>query len=367
MKTIFILFSVFLFMGCSSSVQPGINRTAKGGSAITEKILSKKEKEYKDLKDKVTDKEDDLSDAEKDLEEAEEDLEEAKDNLEEINAQLRNSRLTAEQRAQLLRDKATAEQAKTRAETALQEAEQAKARAETALQEARTAHAQALERERREHAQALERERTAKETALREANTERDCWKRTTTSFCARTDSFKTRFFANKDDHTPAITAENCNDVNICDLEDITVLDLSGSYDPDSDSSKTACNNNGLEFNKNDFIGFTKVTELKLNKNCLSCGSGWDSCLTTNLPDKTNEGIFSHLSEIRKIKLHDTSVVHLPRNFFTSGNITKLINGGVTVTGFIYCNEATVKYIDKLGSDKTAHDSYRPALSSACY
>ena len=383
MKQILILIS-FFFIGCGGVATGKLASTGSPGNIKDlESNLSEKEKEYKKIKDKVSDKEDDLEEAEDDLEEAEDDLAKAKKDLDNINNQLRDNRLTTAERDRLNRAKAEAERAKTAAETERDQAQTALRTAQTALRTAQTdlRTAQTDLRTAQENLRDAERAKREAERAKREAErakrdaeagrtdaeAERDCWKRTTTSFCSRTEDFKNRFFAKKDDHTPAVTVTNCNDVNICLLENITVLDLSGSYDPDGDSSETACKNNGLEFDKNDFIGFKKVTELRLNKNCLRCVSGWDSCPTTNLHDKNNEGIFTSLIKIQKIKLHDTSVIYLPRNFFTSGNIDTLIEGGVTVTSFIYCNENTVRYIAKLGTDKTAHDSYRTPLSGACF
>ena len=68
--------------------------------------------------------------------------------------------------------------------------------------------------------------------------------------------------------------------------------------------------------------------------------------------------VFANLSKIQRINLQDTDIDKLPSNFFTSGNIGTLVDGGVEVTGFIYCNDPPPDFKSKLGPSQeiTPHD-----------
>ena len=180
-------------------------------------------------------------------------------------------------------------------------------------------------------------------TAEREresARAERDCWKKTKYEICDRSQAVRDAIVAK-------ISGKSaCADIHYCDLETITTLDLSGRFD-----NSLSCTAHLLEFNKNDFKGLINLVELDLSGNCL-----YSSDADTNLESKENEGMFTYLPKLRRLKLHDTGVDKLPSNFFTAGNLQTLENGEVTVTSFIYCNDPTASFKDKLSSDKTPHD-----------
>ena len=316
-----LIFALFLF-GCEVPKPPPNLATLENNLKKIQADIDKKEKERTKLKKEISDKEDDLDDLDDDLEEVEDDLEEVKE-------QLRNSRLTPQERRDLesQRDRLQADKTRIQAErdriqTELNSLKADKARLEGELATART------------EKETAEREKREAETRL---TAERDCWKKTKYGVCERTPKVRDAIVAK-------INGKNaCADIHYCDLETITELDLSGDYEGPSENARLPCRDNTFAFNKDDFKGLIELLELDLSGNCLySNDAGID------LEAKDNEGIFSHLTKIRKIKLHDTGVGRLPRDFFTADNIRTLEDGEVTVTDFIYCNDPVVLYKNKL-------------------
>ena len=59
----------------------------------------------------------------------------------------------------------------------------------------------------------------------------------------------------------------DCEEINYCDLESITSLDLSGSYDPSD--RRHNCNSYKLNIQERDFAGLTGLTSLDLSGKCL--------------------------------------------------------------------------------------------------
>ena len=321
MKPIILLTIILLFFGCNApeNQSPRLN-TGGGVSGNTkdlDKNLTKKEKEYKKLKEEVSEKEDDLADAE-------DDLDDVNDELEKVNEKLKTSRLTAEEREDLEEQKRDLESEKRTLQTSI-----ASLRADITR----------LTGER----DTARREKEQAERARDTAQTERDCWKKTEVSFCSRNEGFKTKVLSQIDGVT------NCNNVNYCHLESLTTLDLSGTYDPSNDT----CSDHAFAISKRDFAGFINLIELNLSKLCLSSG----------LP----VGVFANLPKIQRINLQDTDINQLPSNFFTSGNIGTLVDGGVTVTDFVYCHDPEPIFKSKLGPASDLYPSTAGTKATYCY
>ena len=348
---IILLFLFFISCNLNESLVDSIGETAKsviekakeqGGStgvSTLNKEIDKLEDEIADLKKKRSALEDKIDDKEDDLEEIEDELEEIKERLEndrELDPAERERLENERDRLQTRRDDLTREITTLREQ--ITTAENAKTQAENTLRDVRQAK-ERLEADLRTRTTERDRARTERDTANREktrVETERDCWKKTKGDFCTRNQKLKTVVIA----QVAGISA--CEDINYCHLEDITRLDLSGSFDRQS-----ACNSNP-EYNRlttlqpSDFIGFTKLEFLNLSGNCLK-------------ELEQSPPLFKHLTKIKEINLQDTNIIRLSKNFFTSDNIDTLEDGKVWVNWFLYCTGTGTPYKDKLSSEAKAY------------
>ena len=345
MKTILLFISFLVFISCNpnESAVDSIGETATEGlSALNKKIG--------ELEDKLSDKKKAYKRLQYEIEDNEDDLEETQDELEDIETQL-SQRLTPAKRKELEDRKAELERKKIDLEGTISSLETQKTNLEgtiSSLETQKTNLLAAIERESRR----ANRERSRAE----DAETERECWKKTKDDFCDRNEKLRTVVIALVDG------ISDCDDINYCHLEDITELDLTGTFDASSsDPALNRCaNHNQLNsLNKKDFLGFTKLERLTLKANCLTT--------IANSP-----GIFEYLISIKDINLQDAGVSNLPKSFFTTGNIASLENGKVWVNaGFLYCSGSQTPYKDKLSSEAKAyhhrrHSSYGPE-ANYCY
>ncbi len=279
---------------------------------------TKTDKEYKRLKDKVHNKENELEEAEDELDEVEDELEEVEDELEEIEKKLKNNQdLTTAERKKLEEQKRTLESQKSTLENRI-----------TSL----TGDITRLRGERDRALQERDEARRQKTTA----ETERDCWKKTTGNFCHRHSKVVARIIAK-------IPKTDCAEVNYCDLETITNLDLSGSYDPGDHK----CSDYQFSVQPSDFLGLTKLETLDLSGNCIN----------TMMPFTASSGFFRELDSIRQINLQDTDVYKLSKNFF-NGILDTLEDGKVLVTDFTYCSSPESPYKSKLGEREGTNENF---------
>ena len=258
-------------------------------------------------------------------------------------AQIESAITTAETKRDLAETKAG--EADTSADATVTHADEAIAKANIVIEAVRanTEHQRNIAREQRRTA---EGERDT-------ARNERNCWKKTKIRVCGRT--IETNLVS-------AVSGKSdCEEINYCDLESITSLDLSGSYDP-SDQSHSCSGAYKLNIQERDFAGLTGLTSLDLSGKCLRH-------LRSKTYADSADGFFKYLDSINTIDLSDTDIDKLSKNFF-NGVLDTLTNGGVAVTGFIYCGNPEAPFKDKLGSDKTGttdHSYRRTDMSSYCY
>ena len=281
-QLIFFLIIVFSF-SCCNKTPVG---TQQGQQADTDEDKddddgdTDEDKEVKKLKDRVQSKKDELEDAEDELDDVE-------DKLEDIKEELRTNRnLSAAKRKELEDQKKALESQKSTLETRITDLTSQIATLTADLATART-------------------ERDTARSERDTARTESACWKKTKHDICDRSQDIR-------DAIVRKVSGKSaCADIHYCDLEKITTLDLSGNYEGPSENARIPCADNTLEFNKNDFKGLINLVELDLSGNCL-----YTATSDTDLEAEANEGIFTHLPKIRKIKLHDTGVGRLPPRFF---------------------------------------------------
>ena len=159
---------------------------------------------------------------------------------------------------------------------------------------------------------------------------ERDCTIKPTTSVCDRTQKVEDKI-------VEALQNKACADITLCDLEEITTLDLSGSYDGQNSDCTGYAQPHELLIRKSDFEGLTELTSLDLSGTCLN-----------HLEAPGINGFFAHLSKIRTINFTDTGINKLAKNFF-NGVLDTLDNGGLTFTFIIYCSSPESPWKNKLG------------------
>ena len=337
MKAILFFISFLFFISCESN-ESAIGSIGETAKEVIDKAkatggaegLSSLNKKIDELEDKLSDKKKAYKRLQYEIEDNEDDLKETNDELEDIATQL-SQRLTPEKRKELEDRKAFLERKKTQLEGTISSLNTQKATLESDLATARS-DLQAMTNARDNLQTQLDDRTTERNTA----RTERDCWKKTKDDFCARNQKLKTVVIA----QVAGISA--CEDINYCHLEDITRLDLSGSFDRQS-----ACNSNP-EYNRlttlqpSDFIGFTKLEFLNLSGNCLK-------------ELEQSPPLFKHLTKIKEINLQDTNIIRLSKNFFTSDNIDTLEDGKVWVNWFLYCTGTGTPYKDKLSSEAKAY------------
>ena len=234
-------------------------------------------------------------------------------------AQIESAITTAETKRDLAETKAG--EADTSADATVTHADEAIAKANIVIEAVRanTEHQRDIAREQR---------RTA-EGERNTARNERNCWKKTKIRVCGRT--IETNLVS-------AVSGKSdCEEINYCDLESITSLDLSGSYE----EGDTCSSPHTLNIQENDFAGLTGLTSLDLSGNCLS-----------HLESKTYadsaDGFFKYLDSINTINLSDTNIGKLSKNFF-NGVLDTLDDGGVTFTFIIYCSSPESPWKSKLG------------------
>lgn len=378
MKTIFIF--LFFLMGCSSLTESVSDETKsviqeakntggqKGIDLLNKKIkdledkISKKETEYRRIKKRIDDKEDDLDDLN-------DEIDEKKRQLADILERLDDDSLSPEERARLeaeaqrLRDQvADLESDKTDLENQINTLQTQKTQAEADRDQAladldgmRQARDDLQEELRRAIAQRNtardERDtaRNERDTANRKRRTaeeERECWKRTRFNFCDRRVKLKDKIIGQ------VSGVSECENINICHLEDITTLDLSDNYDPANN-----CNPHKVDLRPSDFEGLKNLETLNLFGICLQ-----------HFESFTDGGFFKNLNSIREINLQDTGVGRLASNFFEDVTDT-LADGGVRVTDFIYCSNQEPPYKDKLfmGDGDVTPTSDYPGMDTAPY
>lgn len=320
-QIIFFLIITISFSGCNRKLpNTQENKQTKTDEDTDDDGDTDEDKKVKKLKDRVYNKENEL-------EEAEDELNDVEDKLEDIKEKLRtNTQLSTEQRERLQREKTALEAQKSTLQNSINSLNSQIATLRTDLATAES------ERD------TARRERDTARSERDTARTERECWKKTTGDFCTRTSKVVARIIAR-----PEITKTDCAEVNYCDLEKITTLDLSGSYDPSSDS----CSAHQLSIQPSDFFGLTKLETLNLSGNCLNTVMGFTA----------SSGFFRGLDSIRRIDLQETGVYKLSDNFF-NGILDTLEDGKVLVTDFTYCSSPESSYKSKLGEREGANENF---------
>ena len=313
-QIIFFLIIVFSFSCCNKTpvdTRPTTQADTDEDKDDDDDGDTDEDKEVKKLKDRVQSKKDELEDAEDELSDVEDELEEIEDQLR------KNKNLSAADRKRLEDQKKALESQKNTLETQITSLNSQITSLTTDLATART-------------------ERDTARSERDTARTERECWKKTKSEVCPRTSKVVARIMA-------SLTKTDCADVNYCDLETITTLDLSGSYDPSSDS----CSAHQLSIQPSDFLGLTKLETLNLSGTCLNTVMGFTA----------SSGFFRGLDSIRRIDLQETGVYKLSDNFF-NGILDTLEDGKVLVTDFTYCSSPESSYKSKLGEREGANENF---------